>query len=526
MAFINITTNNQSRELTNSTTFEDNWVYVPGVAITGDYSRPYAFRSLQDFKDTFGYKGPEDSITFQYVTGLLNAGLPVLFRRIACYGQDTQDEVEAVKHAKGYAKYPKDSATEESNMLLFEEKYGGTFGNDLHVTIRDTGYSYWFDVYYKYTLLESVKVIDYTSTDTAEQKAKKMIEKIPTLAFDRIKVDVVQKDKSKFNLVSNDTIYLSGGFDFVEDEERGKTIEPEIVHSFDYIKDKIMYQPKFLTSGGYTDSLNEFESAQGHPIIDKMKEISELRQDCRALIDLPSNADKSQQLGLAEAVAYQQSSNTQAIPSASVCAPWCYMQVGNEQLWMPPSYVYLTVVGDELSRGGRAYTPKAGLSSGKVKNIIRPQFELGSDKLEEWQADGGVNINPIMRLQSSNYVIAGNSTLLRTDSNESNAFAESSADLTVIEIRRFVYNLASELQYQYNSTSAFETFSLKTAKFLEMMISEGAITQYEINNISTNSEPRKLKIQLNIYLSPTIKNIEILLNVAYGSVEVTTGGVE
>ena len=131
-----------------------------------------------------------------------------------------------------------------------------------------------------------------------------------------------------------------------------------------------------------------------------------------------------------------------------------------------------------------------------------------------------------MRLQSSNYVIAGNSTLLRTDSNESNAFAESSADLTVIEIRRFVYNLASELQYQYNSTSAFETFSLKTAKFLEMMISEGAITQYEINNISTNSEPRKLKIQLNIYLSPTIKNIEILLNVAYGSVEVTTGGVE
>ena len=162
-----------------------------------------------------------------------------------------------------------------------------------------------------------------------------------------------------------------------------------------------------------------------------------------------------------------------------------------------------------------------------LENSIEHLTEFfGSDKLEEWQADGGVNINPIMRLQSSNYVIAGNSTLLRTDSNESNAFAESSADLTVIEIRRFVYNLASELQYQYNSTSAFETFSLKTAKFLEMMISEGAITQYEINNISTNSEPRKLKIQLNIYLSPTIKNIEILLNVAYGSVEVTTGGVE
>lgn len=524
MAFINITTNNQSRELTNSTTFEDNWVYVPGVAITGDYSRPYAFSNLQDFKDTFGSEGPEDSRTFQYVSGLLNAGLPVLFRRIACYGQDTQSEVEAVQHAKGYAKYPKDSQDSDSNMLLFEEKYGGTFGNDLHITIRDTGYSYWFDVYYKYTLLESVKVIDYNKDDTAEEKAKKIIDTIPTLEFDRIKVKVEQKDTSKFNLVSNQTIDLDGGLDFVEKDEEGKTVQAEIAHSFDYIKDKILYHPKYLTSGGYTDSLNEFETT--HPIADKMEEISKIRQDCRALIDLPSNADKTQQLNLAESIAYQQSSNTQLIPSASICAPWCYMQVGNDQLWMPPSYVYLTVVGDELSRGGRAYTPKAGLSSGKVKNIVRPQFELGSDKLEEWQADGGVNINPIMRLQSSNYVIAGNSTLLRTDVNESNAFAESSADMTVIEIRRFAYNLASELQYQYNSTSAFETFSLKTAKFLEMMKSEGAITAYEINNVSTNSEPRKLKIQLNVYLSPTIKNIEIYLNVAYGSVEVTTGGVE
>ena len=29
MSFINITTNNLSRGLTNAPTFEDNWVYVP-----------------------------------------------------------------------------------------------------------------------------------------------------------------------------------------------------------------------------------------------------------------------------------------------------------------------------------------------------------------------------------------------------------------------------------------------------------------------------------------------------------------
>lgn len=526
MAFVDITTNNQSRELTNSVTFEDNWVYVPGVAVTGDWSRPYAFNSLNDFKAAFGYKGPEDSKTFQFVTGLLNAGLPVLFRRIACYDQDTENETLAVTKATGYACYPTDETSEEYQMLEFQEKYGGTFGNSIHVTIRDTGYSVWFDVYYNYTLLESKKVITYTSDDTTETKAQKIIETLPTITFERIDVLVKQTDVTKFNLAANTTVYLTGGEDFKEDTENGKTVEAEIARSFDFITDKVLYQPKFLTSGGYTDTIEGIMTEDGHPIADKMKEVSQTRQDCRALIDLPSDADKTEQLELAEQLAYQQTSNTQLIPSASICAPWCYMQIGNNQEWMPPSYVYLTVVGNALSSGGKVYTPKAGLSTGKITNIIKPQFELGSDRLEEWQADGGVNINPIMRLQSSSYVIAGNSTLLRTDEGETNAFAESSADLTVIEIRRFIYNLASELQYQYNSTSAFETFSLKAAKFFESMISEGSMTDYEINNISTNSEPRKLKIQLNVYLSPTIKSIELYLNVSYGSVEVTTGGEE
>ena len=131
-----------------------------------------------------------------------------------------------------------------------------------------------------------------------------------------------------------------------------------------------------------------------------------------------------------------------------------------------------------------------------------------------------------MKIQSGDYIINGNSTLLipDTDGDIDNAFEESSADLTIIEIRRFVYNLATELQYQYNSDEAFETFSLRTAKFLNQMMSEGSLTDYDITNISSSSEPRKLKIKLDIYLTPTIKEIEIYLNVSYGSIEVSVGG--
>ena len=133
-----------------------------------------------------------------------------------------------------------------------------------------------------------------------------------------------------------------------------------------------------------------------------------------------------------------------------------------------------------------------------------------------------------MKLQGGRYVIAGNSTLLMPDSalGEENAFSESSADLAIIEIRRFVYNLATELQYQYNSVDAFETFALRTSNFLDTMESNGAVMDYVIENISTNADPRTLKIKLDVYVAPTIKRIQIYLNVAYGNIELTMGGEE
>ena len=62
------------------------------------------------------------------------------------------------------------------------------------------------------------------------------------------------------------------------------------------------------------------------------------------------------------------------------------------------------------------------------------------------------------------------------------------------------------------------------AKLLDAMSTEGSVTRYDIENISTDDEPRKLKVRLDVYLTPTIKYIEIFLNISYGSVEIGTGG--
>lgn len=534
MAFINITTNNLSRDLVSNPTFVDNWVYVPGVAITGDWSRPVPLRSLDEFKKQFGTYSPDGSYTYEYVSGLLSAGLPVIFQRIACKGQ------AEIKWVNGAPVIPSDTPRAECAKYIYShqvgdisegstvqdikvsEKWGGTYGDKMTVCIRTSNNVYWMDVKYNGAILEKTKIIAFSGNETPVEKKRKFIDALNKLEMERVTIEVLCPIKEETNEYDYDAFVipsddkdkaLSGGKDFDDD-----LVKDEIPLMYTLIEDKVLYQPKFITSGGYTD--NSSSSAIG----DAMKNLTLIRQDCRAIIDLPLGSLRENYQADADKYGYSQLASSTAIPSASMFGPWMYMQLGNNQVWMPPSFVYLTVVGNAVSKGEKAYTPKAGLISGRVLNIIKPEFEIGSDICSLWQADGKLQINPIMRLQSNEFVIAGNSTLLRTDGEEINAFTESSADLAIIEIRRFIYNLATELQYQYNNANAFEKFSLRTANYFEGMIKQGAISDYAIANISTDDDPRTLKVKVDVLVTPTIKAIEIYLNVAYGSIELNAGG--
>lgn len=519
MGFINIHTNNLSRSRTTNQTYQDNWVYVPGTAITGDYTKPLLFTNVAQFINECGDRGPEGSITFEYVTGLLEAGLPVIFRRIATTNQDSSAKPTLqVKKASVVVSHQDSSSGQSLDVNDFKviEKWGGTYGNDLSVAIRAVSNSYWLDIYYKTTLLEQHKLLTTKSTDTQVDIAKALIKALQTLESNKVDIEVLNLDTNKFtlNATGSKAWKLQGGEDMQE-----SLVAAEIPKSYEYIKDKILFRPKFITSGGYTDAT----PSETSPIIDAMKTLSLLRQDCRAVIDLPIATPKEEQQTIAQSISYQQLNNQQAIPSASVNAPWVYMNVGGKQKWMPPSFAYLTIVGNEISNGGEAYTPKAGVTKGLLNNVLKTEFEIGADLSEKWQEEGKANINPIMKLQNNSYILAGNSTLLVTDIGESNAFSESSSDLAIIEIKRFVYNLATELQYQYNSAESFEKFALRVSNYLDKMESEGALTDYTLTNISSDDEPRKLKIRLDVQVTPTIKDIEIFLNVSYGSIEVTGG---
>ena len=512
-----------------------------GTAITGDWSKPVALTSVDEFKSKFGTYGPEGSQTFEYVSGVLSAGLPVLFQRIACQDQanvswsngvpTVPSEVQRAQCATFTVSHTVTESNVDTtvNDLTVSEKFGGTYGNAMSVNFSVKNKTHWIEIRYNNIVLEKYKIVTMTGDEDVYTKNMKFINAINSIEFARVNVDIdidITDETAVMGFVIPDFgegVFnkLTGGTDFAEGLVAAEI--PSLIYADSsasvrpLILDKILYQPKFITSGGYTDE-------DGTNIGAAMKNLTEARQDCRALIDLPLGLPKSNQQTKAAEYGYAQLSGATIIPSASMCAPWCYMQVGSAQVWMPPSFVYLTVVGDALSKGGKVYTPKAGVSSGRVYNVLKPEFAIGSDIAEKWQSEGQTNINPIMQLQSGDYIIAGNSTLLTIDTDEVNAFNESSADLTVIEIRRFMYNLAEELQYQYNSVTAFEDFSLKASNFLNIMVSNGAVADYAIANISTEDDPRTLKLKVNVWVTPTIKAIEINLNIAYGSVTMSTGG--
>ena len=186
MSFINIHTNNLSRQLRNATTYLDNWIYVPGTAITGDWKKPYAFRSLDEFQAACGTKSPEGSITYEYVAGLLSAGLPVLFRRIAYQNQNnlTEEDITSgravgVTRAELVLNHTDATTGIVSDDVSITEKYGGSFGNDLNITIKiSNGTTYYLEVYAKNTLVVKAKLLTLTPDDVnqTEINQKKVIQ--------------------------------------------------------------------------------------------------------------------------------------------------------------------------------------------------------------------------------------------------------------------------------------------------------------------------------------------------------------
>lgn len=182
---------------------------------------------------------------------------------------------------------------------------------------------------------------------------------------------------------------------------------------------------------------------------------------------------------------------------------------------MPGSYIELIAIGNSISKGNPVYLAPAGVDRAVINQIIRPEYEIGSDILEQWQSNDSIgNINPIMKIKSYGYCIFGQRTLYDTGDPEMvSSLQELSGVLAINEIRRAAFNIGLSLQFSANNIFTFGRFESQLSNKLNEMKVNGAVSDYLIQNVSTENDPRTMKIKIDVSLVPVAENFDIELNI-------------
>lgn len=486
-----------------ATANNDNIVYVPGSAITGPYDAPVLLSSLDEFKNTFGSVGVEGSPTWDYVSGLLIAGLPVLFRRIAGLNMDTDSPEIKVVAASTIIKGGEPSA----NQLKVTEKYGGSYGNTMFVTIEDLSGAVNFKVYKDTKLIESVRLITKSENDNESSIRTKLIEAINSTDFKTVKLEIMNEES--FVLPAVNRQQLSGGSDMSETD-----VIQELPRTYDFIKDKYVYDVKFLCSGGYADA----ESSQT-TIANAMIALAEKRKDCIAIVDIPIGTPKE------NVTSFFANIDTSY---AAAYAPWCYIKLPDKrEKWMAPSYIFLYTLGRSVESGNPLWVAPAGVQRASVPQVIKPEYEIGGDIMEDWQNTNPQSINPIMKIRSYGYVIYGQRTLYNMENqgdSQTSALQELTVRIAANEIKRQIFLISLQLTFNSNNIRTWNEFRGLLDPFLKQMKADRGIADYQIimddtttsdEDVSTNTIRGIVKVSV----SRAVEDFEIDFQLEPSSVQ-------
>lgn len=491
----------------------DNIVYVPGYTPTGEYRNPVLLTTTNDFESQFGDYALEGYPTYNYVRGLLVAGLPVLFRRIVGINMDSDDENEIKILTKSASAI---FLAEESGANLFkvEEKWGGSYGNKLTVVIIKVSNSYYIRVYYNGKIKEEKYIADLPNNATEDQK-KVFINEcynfFKTTEFDTVNITIdtaMDTDPTGFK-IQEQTIQLSGGEDpkFPEDDDAHKGKDPikeEMPNTYNFIKDKYLYDVKFITAGGYTD-----EDMTDTTLSAAQVKLCETRKDCFALLDIPFGTR------MADVTKYFTQHDTSY---AAAYAPWCYTKLPTgEKEWMAPSYSFLYTLGRSLKDGNMVYEAPAGVLKASMPQVIKPEYEIGGDILNNWTSANPQSVNPIMKLQSYGYVIYGQNTLYNIQNksnNKESALQKINVRLAINEVRRLLFKAGIRMTFQANTIRTWNEFKAIVEPELNSMKANSGIHDYmvKMDNTTTTEEDiqnNTIRAQVSISVTKAVENFDI-----------------
>lgn len=459
----------------------DNIVYIVGSAIKGKSKTAVLCRNYNEFVAEFGTKAPAQTDAtyggaWDYATNLLLGGFPVLFRRITSYKSGTTTVEISTASTTEY----KVTVSEEEVVALTATSKGvGTYQNGTSVrfsytpsTTEDTSVTV---AIAQGKVTENFTVCEVPANSTDAEVFALIASNITTVASTLVTF-TVNSELATFSLPSdwNTTAYtLSGATDATSEQIKSALIA-DFSDIFGELKDRDLFDVKFLTLGGLYFGAEGAEVIQG--LVDVASNSTDGRQDCIAVLDTPPSLTPT------EVKAYFDTTVRIDTSYATAYDPWVYFQLAQGAKWMPPSFVFLYELAKSINSGNRLWLPPAGVNRGLVPEAVKTYREVGSVVSASWQ-DTVPFINPIRVVRNYGYAIFGQKTLLQTVGNSSglrSAFQDLSVRLTANEIKRKIRDISISLTFEENNLRTWNSFIGALDPYLTQIASDGALDDFEI----------------------------------------------
>ena len=295
------------------------------------------------------------------------------------------------------------------------------------------------------------------------------------------------------------------------------------------LKDKGLYNIKFITTGGYVGSRTNAQA----------RELASERKDCCAILDIFK--DKTiDDITLAledpttlKSIGLPQSDIDKSKYSAAF-APWgtytppcisnyligSYDKDGKAEYYpsivnLPASFGYLLAAANSFNAGAANWSAIAGAARGNIPYLISlDEYYTESQINSILQTNKSISINPIARINPFGDIIWGNRTL-HDNTSKGGLTASSFLNIRnlISDIKKTVFTAARQLTFEQNSIILWVKFQSLIKPTLDRMVNGSGISGYELIR-KVSKEKAKLTATIRIYAIEAVEDFDITIELA------------
>lgn len=265
------------------------------------------------------------------------------------------------------------------------------------------------------------------------------------------------------------------------------------------LTDKGLYNPTFLTVGGYFSVDTENTKGTLHNAITQIKTIAETRGDCLALFDHVWDVDAENILTIAGRVTTKY---------GAMFSPWCAYNINGTDITLPASVAYLEAVARGIVNNPVWYA-MAGLQRGLVSGT--PIVTYGEEFANTLTTKTGASVNPIAYVNGV-VTVWGNRTLYN---NTGSLVASSFLNIRNLcsRLKKQLYVSAKSILFEQNTDRLWFNFNAQLVAILDNMKTGQGISGYEVIKLRA-TERGQLRALIRIVPIEALEEVDLTIELS------------